>query len=448
MSLYREGKIAAFEPLKIFDIAETPQAFRHFALRSRIGKVAINFENAGSEIKVQKLKYDASFDGGKSYVMVGCLGGLGRTLSRWMMSRGARKFAFLGRSGIQKAAARNLVHDLEALGAECSVITGDVCKASDVQAVVDAAAAMGGVGGVVQAAMGLNEAIFADMSNHYWHTGIDPKVAGTWNIYNALQSSGQESQLDFFLLTSSVSGSVGTATESNYCAGNHFLDMFARHLRSKGLPAISVGLGMISELGYLHENPEIEALLLRKGIQPIDADELLQILDLALGPANAKMDIHHAYDKLAVGHFLTGLEASGMKELRRKGFDGNHPALEDPRAFLLASALGGDAGSSVYGQEGNLPTEVVKAIEAGETVEEAVLDHIRRRFANLVLMKFEAVDVKKPLAEYGMDSMIGAEFRTWLYQSLKADVPLSMLLGKTCTLETLRDLAMSGLEKE
>ena len=447
MSLYRENKIVAVEPLRVFDLSEAAQAFRYFGSRGRIGKVAINLENPDFNIRVQKRKNETRFYGDKSYVMVGCLGGLGRTLSRWMVSRGAKKFAFLGRSGLRKAAAQNLVRDLEVLGAECSVVTGDVCSAADVEAVMDAAVAMGSVGGVVQAAMGLNEAIFADMPNSYWHTGIGPKVQGTWNLYNKLRSGGRDSQLDFFLLTSSVSGSVGTATECNYCAGNHFLDLFARHMRGQGLPAVSLGLGMISEVGYLHENPEIEALLLRKGIQPIDADELLQLVDLALS-SNAAMGIHHPYDALAVAHLLTGLEAEGMKELRRRGFSGNHPTLEDPRAGVLLSALDGDAGGRTgHTQDGNLPTEVTKATEAGETLEQAVLNHVRRRFGNLVLMKYEAVDVKKPLADYGMDSMIGAEFRSWLYQSLAADVPLSTLLGKSCTLEALADIALEGLEK-
>jgi hypothetical protein len=64
------------------------------------------------------------------------------------------------------------------------------------------------------------------MPNKYWHTGIDPKVQGTWNIHNSLK--GHDKDLDFFLLTSSISGSVGTATEANYCAANYFLDNFAR----------------------------------------------------------------------------------------------------------------------------------------------------------------------------------------------------------------------------
>lgn len=448
MTLYRQGRIAAFEPLKVFDVTQTTEAFRYFSSRSRIGKVAISLENADSTIRVQKLQYATRFHADKSYLMVGCLGGLGRTLSRWMVSRGARKFAFLGRSGLKKAVAKNLVQDLEASGVECVVVEGDVCNPQDVNAVTTAAAAQGEIGGVVQAAMGLNEAISPVMPNNYWHTGIDPKVQGTWNLHNSLRASGHDSQLDFFLMTSSVSGSVGTATEANYCAGYHFLDVFARHLRGQGRPAVAVGLGMISEVEYLHENPEIEAMLLRKGIQAIDADELLQLIDLALS-ASTTMTIPHAHDNLAAARLLTGLETCGLKDLRKKGFEGSYPALDDPRANLLASALDGEPDNTSWQtQDGNLPAEVAKRVEGGQTLAEAVLDHIRARFGNLVLLKYEAVEVKKPLAELGMDSMIGAEFRTWFFQNMDVDVPLLMLLGKAYTLETLRDLTVAGLENQ
>jgi NAD(P)-dependent dehydrogenase (short-subunit alcohol dehydrogenase family) len=446
MSLYREGKIGELQPIRSFDITETTQAMRYFASRTRMGKVVITMDNADSAIPMQKLKYSTVFDSNKTYVMIGCLGGLGRTLSRWMMTRGARKFAFLGRSGTDKPAARHVVENLEEAGAECTVVRGDVCSADDVEAIISAAASKGIIGGVVQAAMGLNEAIFSRMSNKYWHTGIDPKVQGTWNLYNSLQKCGGLTALDFFMFTSSVSGSVGTATESNYCAANHFLDQFARYLRRQGCPAISVGLGMISEVGYLHDNPEIEALLLRRGIQAIDADELVQLIDFALS-SSAKMGIHHAHDDLAASHILTGLEGFGLKELRKQGFEGSLPTMDDPRAAILASAIEGDDDVAGQAHSGDLPAEIVRDMEAGESCAAAVLNHIRRRFSNLVLMKYEIVDVKKPLADYGMDSMIAAEFRTWFYQSLKVDVPLLLLLGKSCSLETLRDLSIAALDK-
>ena len=279
------------------------------------------------------------------------------------------------------------------------------------------------------------------MSNEYWHTGIDPKRIGTWNLHNALLL--HSSSLDFFLMTSSISGTVGTATESNYCAGNYFLDVFARYRRSLGLPATSIGLGMISEVGYLHENPEIEALLLRKGIQAINEDELLQIVDIALSqPHSAET----CYDALAEGHVLTGLETSGLKLLRQKGFEGTNPTLNDPRARLLASALDGAAGSAVKSNSG-LPTELAEAIEAGADTLPVTLDLIKKRFSNLVLVPVEKVDDSRPLNSLGMDSMLAAEFRTWFYQAFKADIPFLMLLSDTVTLSRLAELVKEGVDE-
>jgi hypothetical protein len=278
------------------------------------------------------------------------------------------------------------------------------------------------------------------MPNKYWHTGIDPKVIGTWNLHNAIK--GKDSELDFFLMTSSISGSVGTATESNYCSANYFLDVFARRRQSLGLPATSVGLGMISEVGYLHDNPEIEALLLRKGIQPINEDELIQIFDISLSMG---LSVPHAYDIHAQSHILTGLEPFGLIEMRKKGFEGTNPTLDDPRASVLARALDGQADLALKGQDGDFPAEVVKALEAGAPLSDAILAHISKRFGDLVLLPADKVDVKKPLAGYGMDSMIAAEFRTWFFKALRVDIPFLELLSKTVTIVSLRDTVMAEI---
>ena len=68
-----------------------------------------------------------------------------------------------------------------------------------------------------------------------WH---QPKIHGTWNIHNAL--ADKEEALDFFLMTSSIAGSIGVATGSNYCAANYFLDTFARFRRATNRPATIV----------------------------------------------------------------------------------------------------------------------------------------------------------------------------------------------------------------
>lgn len=86
--------------------------------------------------------------------MIGCLGGLGRALSRWMMDRGARRFIFIGRSGTDRPSAQLLVDDLKKAACEVQVIRGDVSSESAVEAAFEAATAP--VGGVVHAAMNLD----------------------------------------------------------------------------------------------------------------------------------------------------------------------------------------------------------------------------------------------------------------------------------------------------
>lgn len=90
---------------------------------------------------------------------------------------------------------------------------------------------------------------------------------------------------------------------------------------------------MISEVGYLHENPEIESLLLRKGIRPLNEDSFLQIVYLAL---KSEQD-----GRIDDSHLLTGLESAAIRELSAQGFDvTSHGVLNEVRSsILLASVL-------------------------------------------------------------------------------------------------------------
>lgn len=404
--------------------------------------------------------YLSVFDAEKVYLLVGCLGGLGRSLSRWMMTRGARHFVFLGRSGADKPSAQQLVSRLKEAGATVGVVRGDVSQAADVAAAVSACLATGRrVGGVVQAAMGLHEALFTRMPNGAWHTGIDPKWQGTWNLHNALQvhvDKDKKNEPDFFLLTSSVSGTVGTATESNYCSANGFLDAFAHWRRSRGQACVSVGLGMISEVGYLHENPEIEALLLRKGIQPLNEEEFLQVVDLALSS--------EAACNSRESHLLTGLEPAAIRELSARGFDvTSHGVLVEARASVLLASLLAEKEAIEASQQGGSAAAVAatapwfkdvspalsKALapEAdADTMREAVLRLVKKRFSNLILMPADQIGEGRPLPEFGVDSMIASEFRSWFWSAFRVDVPFLDMMSAQTSLVVLAEFAEAKLQ--
>ena len=89
--------------------------------------------------------------------MVGCLGGLGRSLTKWMYTCGARKFTFFSRSGVDRPAAKEQVTSLKKLGAQVHVIRGDIGSPKDVKRAIEQV--QDPIGGVIRAAMAVNVSI-------------------------------------------------------------------------------------------------------------------------------------------------------------------------------------------------------------------------------------------------------------------------------------------------
>ncbi|KAI1453383.1 putative polyketide synthase [Annulohypoxylon moriforme] len=443
IELVRSESVQAVKPLSVFSVSDVASAFNYFNSSKRIGKIVISFEDQTQLVPVVPDKFSAVLDPNKSYLLLGCLGGLGRSLSTWMLSRGARKFVFVGRSGTEKPAAKRLVENLEKAGASCIVIKGNVTSEEDMVRAVAAAPAP--LGGVVQAAMGLNEAIFRNMSREHWLNGTEAKVKGTWNIHNALSKLDKEKELDFFIMTSSINGKVGTATEGNYCAANNFLDVFARYRRSLGLQAISLGIGMVSEVGYLHENPHIEDLLLRKGIRPITEDELLQIFDFALSepPTSA-----HPKDLLSHPHLLTGLEVTGLQDQHKQGYSGYWQFLDDARFSVLTCALKRSSASETSSGSGSQWSAINEALDSGdkEGLVAVIKDLIAKKMSNLILIPVAKLDIKTPLSDFGMDSMLAAELRQYIFSATGADVLFLTLMDKATNVTTLAEIVADKLQ--
>ncbi len=287
------------------------------------------------------------------------------------------------------------------------------------------------------------------MENATWHAGLSQKIQGTWNLHHALE--GRDRQLDFFLMLSSITGSVGTATESNYCAANSFLDAFGSYRRSLGLPAVALGLGMISEVGFLHENPETEAVLLRKGVHPFTEAELLQIIDLSItefpSEPTAAIDNGFGGEHEIEGHILTGLELHGFQKIRDQGFVRGTKVLEDPRCTYIAGAFaesGDSADADQTSSSSSLPHAIrVALVENANSSEplpvlnDAVQVTIVKQISSLLLVSTDTLQKDTFLADFGMESMLAAELRSDIYRTFNTDVPFALLLDKRTQIQTV-----------
>ncbi len=166
MEYLREGKIRPLQPMALFPATQVSAAFAEFANPHRIGKVVVSFgpESGSSRslISVRREHKDAvKFKADGTYILIGCLGGLGRCLARFMVDRGARNLTFLGRGGADKKEAAALIDSLRARGCVVNVVRGDVSNKEDVAKAVRAARVP--VYGMVQGAMAL-EVSFAHTS--------------------------------------------------------------------------------------------------------------------------------------------------------------------------------------------------------------------------------------------------------------------------------------------
>ena len=149
--MLRDGRIQAVIPRQTFDVSKISEGFRCLSNPSSMGKVALSFADSASRIKVIGPKYESQFDENKTYLLIGCFGGVGRSITRWMLSRGAWHFVFLSRSGGSASTGKALIADKEGVHGTVSVCVGDVGNLQDVQRAFGMAQLP--IGGVVQASM-------------------------------------------------------------------------------------------------------------------------------------------------------------------------------------------------------------------------------------------------------------------------------------------------------
>ncbi|KAL5589253.1 hypothetical protein FOVSG1_011120 [Fusarium oxysporum f. sp. vasinfectum] len=227
-----------------------------------LGKIVASMGDASSsKLSVQPRKEPVCFVSSGSYLLVGGLGGLGRSISTWMVQRGARHLIYLSRSAGTHQKHHDLAQELASLGCRVDFIQGSITSLDDVTTAVTRA--NGHLKGILQMSMVLCDQSFPNMAIDEWNTAVNPKVKGTWNLHNASLSANAD--LDFFILFSPLSGIIGQPGQAHYAGANTFLDAFSQYRASLGLPACAIEIGAMEEVGYMAEHQGIMQKLKASG---------------------------------------------------------------------------------------------------------------------------------------------------------------------------------------
>ncbi|KAH7138739.1 KR domain-containing protein [Dendryphion nanum] len=269
VKLASEGKITAPQPLQIFKSGEIDQAFRLMKSGKHIGKILIKFSD-NDLVLAKRIRTQEIFDAKATYVLAGGLGGISRSICKWMVGKGARNIILISRSKVQNGETQSFLAGLRSNGAKVVTPSCDVGDIRQIEATVQLIKdTMPPIKGCIQAAMVLRNVTAED-----WTAVTRPKVDGSWNL-NALLPKGR----DFFIILSSHSNLLGALLQSNYAAGNAFQDELARYRVERGENALSIDLGSMTSIEYLASHSDAILKVMEHSIEDFSEEELLALLE-------------------------------------------------------------------------------------------------------------------------------------------------------------------------
>ncbi|KAL4993611.1 putative polyketide synthase [Aspergillus recurvatus] len=424
--LYIDQNLRPPRPLKVFQAGDIGAAFENFQSTDGYGKRIIEFADE-TPIKVDCLtKPLYTFSADASYAIAGGLGGLGRSIARWMVARGARHLILLSRSGVSTSAANYLVQELQQKGAHIATPKVDISDLSKLAQVIASLAST-----FPPVDRGVQDKLFANMSHEDWTVSTNAKVAGSWNLHTSFQN------LDFFILIASLNGIFGNRAQANYAAGNTFQDALARYRLAKGQKAVAIDLGMVVDEGFVATNESVLASLRRLGhLMELQQEELLALLDYYCNPSLPLLSADDA-------QVLVGLELPS--KIAANGFDLHHSMKRPIFSHLFQMgprrpSVTATVTSSVHA------TDRPAALKVAGTQEEAaslVIDWASAKISHVLGLPMADLDPAKPLHAYGMDSLVAVDLKNWFEKEIGASVSVFDLMSNT----SIRQLAETAAEK-
>jgi NAD(P)-dependent dehydrogenase (short-subunit alcohol dehydrogenase family) len=441
VDLLQQRHINPIRPIKTFKSAEILDAFRYMQQGVHLGKIVVSMRDFPGrfmlEEAVQQRRKETRFDSSGAYLLVGGLGGLGRSISTWMVEHGARHLIYLSRSAGTSEKHGDFAQELSSMGCRVDFVQGSVSKLDDVSKAVSQA--QGRLKGILQMSMVLSDQSFSRMTMKEWNTGVNPKVKGTWNLHTA--SVSVHADLDFFLLFSSISGIIGQPGQVNYAGANSFLDAFAKYRLGLGLPATAIQIGAVDGVGYLAEHDSLMQRLKSGGMDSsVSESELFEAIEAAIASKSTN------FQPIAKGGFSLGL---------RSRIPLNNPSNRSPwkKDIRMASFHNSGEIDTISGSPSNDSLKSFIAAAKGDASllnqsasVELLATEIGKKIFSFLLKPEEDLQITCSLPELGMDSLVAIEVRQWWKTTFDSDISVLEMMGMG-TLHALGNHAARGMLK-
>ena len=251
--------------------------------------------------------------------------------------------------------------------------------------------------------------MFEHMDHSSFVDCVNAKALGALNLHHAVQNL----DLDFFVMTSSISALLGNTGQSNYSAANSILDALALQRRANYLAATSLVLPMVLDVGVMAENEAIETSLAHKGLYGIDEHEMLCGFEIAMSRPSSRDS-----DQILDSQIIMGMNARELTRSMSSTEDVDAFWYADARFCHLRAVIAANEGQSRGSDVDSFSMTIKEALSDGpQAIIAVIAKHIAKRMSNILMIPVDDFELDGPsLGSYGLDSMIGVEMRTWIFK--------------------------------
>ncbi|CAF1255723.1 unnamed protein product [Adineta steineri] len=429
VDLLIQGKLKAIEPTVVYEPSQVIDAFMRCNSGQAMGKAVVRLANSNESLYLNSIypnnlledndiMFPSTVCQQGTILISGGFGGLGLTMSRWMIEkRSVKRIILMSRRTLAELEQPSnpqyddwlrLKQTINEYQAYVDVVQADVTNFDQVYNLIEKLSRTSyPVRGVIHSAVVAEDRTLSKMTQEYLAHVLAAKVRGAWILHQVTQLT--HAPLHFFIMFSSIRNHLIEVASSGYNAGNQFLDALAHYrMTQQNLPALSVSLPAVSGAGMFHRQRDMLSTLQSthgfEVLPPIAVFELIERF--------------HANQKTSPCPVIFAVNWQKLHERRHKIpiFQLNKIVEERYNVMKLTNVL-------------TTSTELNCTTTSNWNRKETIIERIQMTVAHILgAASIERILIDRSLVSQGMDSLAALSLYNWLGQETSVYIPLVDLL--------------------
>ena len=418
VQLFREGK---FKPLvhTVYSHTMAADAFKDMKASKHIGKLVVAFdENRFGVRKCASTPTRGQQDPNATYLVSGGVEGLGFQTARHLCVNGCKHIILLSRSGAESEARQTNVAELTSMGVDVKIVSVDVGDSKLLKPMLlETLKEMPPLKGIVHSAVVLDDGIINNLTPERISNVLHAKALGAWNLHTAVEGM----ELDFFIMYSSVITMLGNPGQANYAAANTAVETLASYRRSQGLPAVAIGWGPISDVGWLSRNEHIlDAAKKMIGVKDLTSQQVMSFLDGMPEELGSRLYLFSIdWSKIRQLPFARTPVFNSIEELSKR--------MNTQKAFMD-------------------PKQIIRELPKEEAIQ-ALAQSIGAEIGNMLKLPTSKTGPEVTIVDLGMDSLMLVELGLMIEEQYGVNVS-QLSLGQSTTLGMLAERIYGALSED